>query len=1001
MEKVTATISRSIKEGKWLSISYKNSDKTTYFWIAIISIIDIQNKKFGVKIYNFNKDRRFIEDGIIYFEKIIHAQILEGTSYDVPKQLIFDIEKNIKNLSWLEYDQNYYNILSYLRECVKYDKEPYQKQFALINGIDNQALSKSGKYSLSLTQIDEMIKQIKKQSKKFSELGSIRFYELVLNILSIKTYKGLFVIAYKKVYYDPETESLILNKEINYNSEFLIEGEKHSLYTYLDNDVLDFQQNYQSNKKEYHNRICERLRRNETIDEWPYLIELVRDINIDYQKEFYSIMEAEKKRELTVPLKAFFGTNSIFHKGKKDYDIMLIDDKVNIDQLRVIHNALKNPVTYVQGPPGTGKTQTILNVIVSAFFNNMTVLICSNNNKPIDTIYNKIKNLKYQGKLIPFPIIRLGNNELVLNSLKQIKTLYEEFKEQPIFYDYLNKQKENKKNEYQALNDLLNNYEEKLACEMRIDALSAIYKRVKDSLKSIIISDEINKLKSKLQEIGEIKDQDALNLLRQNDINLYKWLYYTSIDHLKKLKEPKYKPLLDILNIDDDLKKVSEFNKYLKDDDNLSKFIRIFPFIVTTNISAARLGNPEAYFHLTIMDEAGQCSVTNALIPIIRGKNLLLVGDQNQLNPVLLLDQNINKKLMEKYQISPEYNYIDNSILRLMQSVDNVSKFILLRYHYRSHKKIIDFSDKKYYQSKLIIETNDRLNDDALTLLSIKSEQYPVIRNTSEYEIEAIIKTIKTYNIEDYGIITPFRNQADLIKKKFKDNNIVINDDDVGTVHTFQGDEKDVIFLTTAITSKTPDKTFEWVKNNRELLNVASTRAKNRLIVTGDYDEIKRRSKKPNDLLDLFKYVESNGKNDLKINIDKLYEKQVKGYRNYNSEAENDFLQTISHYLTTNNRYYVKDKVKVSTIFDKDNVKDFMYFLTSEFDFVIFEKGSDKPVVAFELDGLEHQLDPAVIKRDSKKEQICKDKGLILKRFPNNYARRYELIKDSIKNILK
>ena len=63
---------------------------------------------------------------------------------------------------------------------------------------------------------------------------------------------------------------------------------------------------------------------------------------------------------------------------------MLKDHKINLDQLLVIHNAMKYPITYVQGPPGTGKTATILNLILTAFFNGRTVLFCSHNNHPID-----------------------------------------------------------------------------------------------------------------------------------------------------------------------------------------------------------------------------------------------------------------------------------------------------------------------------------------------------------------------------------------------------------------------------------------------------------------------------------------------------------------------------------------------------------------------------------------------------------------------------------------
>ena len=63
---------------------------------------------------------------------------------------------------------------------------------------------------------------------------------------------------------------------------------------------------------------------------------------------------------------------------------------INPDQLRVIYNTMTNYITYVDGPPGTGKTHTILNVILSSFFNDKTVLICSSNNKPINGILEKL-----------------------------------------------------------------------------------------------------------------------------------------------------------------------------------------------------------------------------------------------------------------------------------------------------------------------------------------------------------------------------------------------------------------------------------------------------------------------------------------------------------------------------------------------------------------------------------------------------------------------------------
>lgn len=104
----------------------------------------------------------------------------------------------------------------------------------------------------------------------------------------------------------------------------------------------------------------------------------------------------------------------------------LLERRANLDQLLAIHNAVKYPVTYVQGPPGTGKSHTIINSIITAFFNEKTVILASYNNHPIDTVVEKLKSIPYkQGKIIPFPIIRLGNQNLVKRTLLEIREQYE------------------------------------------------------------------------------------------------------------------------------------------------------------------------------------------------------------------------------------------------------------------------------------------------------------------------------------------------------------------------------------------------------------------------------------------------------------------------------------------------------------------------------------------------------------------------------------------------
>ena len=42
----------------------------------------------------------------------------------------------------------------------------------------------------------------------------------------------------------------------------------------------------------------------------------------------------------------------------------------------------------------------------------------------------------------------------------------------------------------------------------------------------------------------------------------------------------------------------------------------------------------------------------------------------------------------------------------------------------------------------------------------------------------------------------------------------------------FRGDEKDVVLFSLALTEQTGQGTYDWLKNNKELINVATSRAK-------------------------------------------------------------------------------------------------------------------------------------------------------------------------------
>jgi len=59
----------------------------------------------------------------------------------------------------------------------------------------------------------------------------------------------------------------------------------------------------------------------------------------------------------------------------------------------------------------------------------------------------------------------------------------------------------------------------------------------------------------------------------------------------------------------------------------------------------------------------------------------------------------------------------------------------------------------------------------------------------------------------------------------------------VGTAHRFQGDEKDIIIFSPAISDNVKQTTLNWIHSTNQLLNVAITRARSGLIIVGDREK--------------------------------------------------------------------------------------------------------------------------------------------------------------------
>ncbi|RXK14578.1 hypothetical protein CP965_03795 [Halarcobacter mediterraneus] len=296
------------------------------------------------------------------------------------------------------------------------------------------------------------------------------------------------------------------------------------------------------------------------------------------------------------------------------------------------------------------------------------------------------------------------------------------------------------------------------------------------------------------------------------------------------------------------------------------------------------------FFDLTLTDESGMILPHIAMPIIYSSKKMIVVGDEKQIEPIAPFDKSIDNIIYEKQKLKigysqfiDSYSVLNQNLIKLINKSTYIKTFEMKEYeknslwlkeHFRCKDEIIEYCNDIVYNGILVPkvrEVNSQLFlDDAkdeypsIKIFNLESEVY---KNRSELEASAIAdflfhnieKLTQLYNAwkhytkkdnETYdsieskdfyrkiGIVTPFNNQKYLIKKslskEFNLNKILI-----GTVHAFQGSEKEIIIFSPTIGK---DCSFEHFTNKDDgnMMNVAVSRAKSAFWVFGSVEGMKK-----------------------------------------------------------------------------------------------------------------------------------------------------------------
>ncbi|KAL3068467.1 hypothetical protein niasHT_030758 [Heterodera trifolii] len=280
-----------------------------------------------------------------------------------------------------------------------------------------------------------------------------------------------------------------------------------------------------------------------------------------------------------------------------------------------------------------------------------------------------------------------------------------------------------------------------------------------------------------------------------------------------------------------------------------AKELMNYRIIVSTLLCSTylALGGMKQQFSHIIIDEAGQASELDTLVPIVGllgalggDTKIVLAGDPRQLGPVEMVDYfkkiGISSSLIERYESNPNYKN-DPRIVTM------------LRANYRSHASIIDVPSRLFYANQMYVPEDAQPRDALATWKALPKQGFPILwhhanepeeremdghsfANRGEQDI--ILDYVKRVCTElhvkpsDIGVVTPYNYQVRRLRHKLNNEHKGVT---VDTVERYQGSQRRVIIVSTV---RNNEKEAIGFLMSDKRFNTIITRAEELLIIVGN-----------------------------------------------------------------------------------------------------------------------------------------------------------------------
>lgn len=405
------------------------------------------------------------------------------------------------------------------------------------------------------------------------------------------------------------------------------------------------------------------------------------------------------------------------------------------------------------------------------------------------------------------------------------------------FASMSNYSSKNKLKKILKLSEFNENYENigRLKAELEVSKLACEMRMIEANIQKLgnlhVMSEQIRMLKRKQRNLAidilKAKRREALKGLLRDQVKRQRLIVHT-----KSLVERK-----------------KNLQNRLLEGEDFRPLMEAFPcWCVTTYAISGSLPMKPGLFDVAIIDEASQCDIASCFPILYRAKRAVVVGDDKQLPHLSFLEKAKEQSFLSQYSIPDKYQLMWRFRTNSMFDLANYYSMnpVLLDEHFRSLPPVINFSNQEFYGDRIRIMRRNSNTTKVLELIQVPDGKVDFDATRNLPEVEAVVSKLQELIIEDerriangsetpisIGIISPFRAQVEQLKisvaRVLSEHMIKKHRIEIGTAHTFQGDERDIILMSWSFANNSFPQSLTFLQKPN-LFNVAITRAKYRMI---------------------------------------------------------------------------------------------------------------------------------------------------------------------------